>query len=153
MFLKKIRDVFTKNKIPFAVVGGFAVAIHGVARGTFDVDVITEISEENFLKIEYALKEIGLRSILPIDAKNFFQNLETFKKEKNIIAWNFINPSLNRDCLDILITEDIRNFEIISAKTDFGSLPVISLEGLIQLKSKSGREQDKIDIAALRKIQ
>jgi hypothetical protein len=152
MFLKKIQDIFGKEGIPFAIVGGYAVAIHGIARGTFDLDVITEISEANFLKIESALNSVGLKSILPISARELFANLETYKKEKNLTAWNFINLEKQRECLDIIIVEDIRNYEIISATADFGSLPVVSLEGLIHMKSKTGRRQDAEDVRALKDL-
>lgn len=152
MFLKKIHDKFSKEEVPYAIVGGYAVAIHGVARGTFDLDVITEISEENFLRIESILQSIGLKSILPISAKEIFRNLELYKREKNLIAWNFVNPDRQRESLDIILTEDIRNCKIEHAETDFGSLPVISLEDLIRMKSKTGRIQDLEDVKALKKL-
>ncbi|MCU0824632.1 MAG: hypothetical protein MUF77_08310 [Leptospira sp.] len=152
MFLKKIQDKLSKEGIPFAIVGGYAVAIHGVVRGTFDLDVITEISEENFLQIESILGSIGLKSILPISATEIFRNLELYQREKNLIAWNFVNPERQRESLDIILTEDIRNCKIEQAKTDFGSLPVISLEDLIRMKSKTNRAQDIEDVKALRKL-
>ncbi|EOQ97755.1 hypothetical protein LEP1GSC195_0289 [Leptospira wolbachii serovar Codice str. CDC] len=152
MFLKKIQDKLSKEGIPFAIVGGYAVAIHGVARGTFDLDVITEISEENFLKMESILGSIGLKSILPISAMEIFRNLELYQREKNLIAWNFVNPERQRESLDIILTEDIRNCKIEQAKTDFGPLPVISLEDLIRMKSKTNRAQDIEDVRALRKL-
>jgi hypothetical protein len=152
MFLKKIKDKLSTEGIPFAIVGGYAVAIHGVARGTFDLDLITEISEENFVKMESILGSIGLKSILPISATEIFRNLELYQREKNLIAWNFVNPERQRESLDIILTEDIRNCKIEQAKTDFGSLPVISLEDLIRMKSKTNRAQDIEDVRALRKL-
>lgn len=128
------------------------MAIHGVARGTFDLDVITEISEENFLKLESILGSIGLKSILPISATKIFRNLELYQREKNLIAWNFVNPERQRESLDIILTEDIRNCKIEHVKTDFGSLTVISLEDLIRMKSKTNRAQDIEDVRALRKL-
>ncbi|MCZ8344517.1 MAG: hypothetical protein O9301_15895 [Leptospira sp.] len=152
MFLKRIQEQFSKEGIPFAIVGGYAVAIHGVARGTFDLDVITEISQENLTKMESALGFIGLKSILPVSAMEIMKKLDFYKKEKNLIAWNFINPDKQRESLDIVLTEDIRNCKIIQASTDFGPLPVISLEDLIRMKSKAGRVQDLEDVKALRKL-
>ncbi|TGK87667.1 hypothetical protein EHQ24_00135 [Leptospira noumeaensis] len=152
MFLKKIQEQFSREGIPFAIVGGYAVAIHGIARGTFDLDVITEISEGNLTKMESALNSIGLNPILPVSAKEIFQKLAFYQKEKNLVAWNFINPNKQRESLDIVLTEDIRNCRIIQATTDFGSLPVISLEDLIRMKSKTGRVQDLEDVKALKKL-
>lgn len=152
MFLKKIQELFSQEEIPFAIVGGYAVAIYGIARGTFDVDVITEISETNFIKIESALGSIGLKPLLPLQTKEIVQKLEFLQKEKNLIAWNFINPDRQRESLDIVLTEDIRECKIISVETDFGKLPVVSLKDLIRMKSKTGRKQDLEDVEALKKI-
>jgi hypothetical protein len=123
-----------------------------IARGTFDLDVITEISEKNFSKIESVLESIGFKSILPISAKEIFQNLELYRREKNLIAWNFVNPERQRESLDIILTEDIRNCKIAQAETNFGRLPVISLDDLIRMKSRAGRIQDLEDVKALKEI-
>ncbi len=135
-----------------AVVGGYAVAIHGVARGTFDVDIITEISEENFVRIESVLEGIGMKSILPVNARTLFKNLENYKLEKNLIAWNFIHPNRVRDSLDILITEDIRNYQTVLVSAETGEIPTVSLDGLIRMKAAAGREQDLEDVKALKKL-
>jgi hypothetical protein len=153
MFLKKIQNLFLKEDIPFAVVGGYAVAIHGVARGTFDLDIITQLDEENLLRIESALQSINYKSTIPISAKELANNLEHYKMVKHLVAWNFVNLARQRESLDILITEDIRDCAIFQAQTDFGKLPVISIEDLIRIKSKTQRSQDLEDVIALRKIQ
>jgi hypothetical protein len=152
MFIRRICQLFADNGIPMAVVGGYAVAIHGVARGTFDVDIITEISEENFVRIESVLEGIGMKSILPVDARTLFKNLENYKLEKNLIAWNFIHPNRVRDSLDILITEDIRNYQTVLVSAETGEIPTVSLDGLIRMKAAAGREQDLEDVKALKKL-
>ena len=150
MFIARICNLFHENNIPFAVVGGYAVAMHGVARGTFDVDIITVIDEENLRKIETALNSIGMRPILPVSAGDLFANLEKYKRERNLVAWNFMHPTRMRDSLDIVITDDMRDFEIIEVDSDFGKIPTLSLDSLIQMKSRVNREQDLKDIAALK---
>ena len=37
-------DIFDADAIPYAVVGGFAAAVHCVDRGTKDMDVILQIA-------------------------------------------------------------------------------------------------------------
>lgn len=149
MFIKDITNLFRTHNIPFAIVGGYAVAFHGIARGTFDVDLVTELSEANFIKIENALKSIGMRALLPVNAAEVFRNLETYRKERNLIAWNFIHPGRPRDSLDIIITEDLRNLDIVEVESDLGKIPVLSIDSLIQMKAKASREQDLKDIEAL----
>lgn len=153
MFLREITDLFRSQSIPFAIVDGYAVAIHGVARGTFDVDIVTEISEANFQKIEGALRGIGMKPLLPLNASELYQNLALYVSERNLIAWNFIHPTRQRDSLDIILTENLRDLEVIEVTSDLGKIPVLSIDSLIQMKSKANREQDLKDIAALRLIQ
>lgn len=150
MFIARISELFTANHIPFAIVGGYAVAIHGVARGTFDLDVITILTAENLVKIETALASLDMKSRLPIAVTDLFVNLEKFKRERNLVAWNFIHPTRVRDSLNIIITEDIRDWEITEVESDFGVLPTLSLESLIKMKSRLSREQDQKDVAALK---
>ncbi len=152
MFLKDVTDLFLKHGIPFAVVGGYAVALHGIARGTFDVDIVTELSEQNFVNIETALKSRGLQPLLPVSAIELYRNLATYTTEKNLISWNFRNPSRLRDSLDIIVTEDLHKLEVVEAETDFGKIPVLSIDSLIRMKSRANREQDLRDIAALEAI-
>jgi hypothetical protein len=46
MFLKRVCQAFTDNHVDYAIVGGYAVALHGAVRGTMDVDaVLTEERE------------------------------------------------------------------------------------------------------------
>jgi hypothetical protein len=150
LFIARICTLFRERSIPFAIVGGYAVAIHGVARGTFDVDIITEITADNFRKMEEALFSVGMKSIVPVNAAELFANLEIYKKEKNLVAWHFLHPTRMRDSLDIIITDDMRDFEIVEVQSDFGKLPTLSLESLITMKSRVNREQDQKDVAALK---
>ena len=69
MFINKVCDALQKAKIPYAVVGGFAVALHGIPRGTIDIDFVIQWSLKNLLKTEAVLKELGLVSRIPVDAK------------------------------------------------------------------------------------
>jgi len=152
MFLKKLHEILQNNQIPFAVVGGYAVAIYGVARGTFDVDIITELTEQNLIHLEKILSELGLKSTIPISASEIFKNKDQLQKDKNLIAWNFVNPDRQRENLDIVLTEDIRSCSTFEAKTDFGNITVIGLDDLIRMKSKTGRIQDEEDVRALKTL-
>lgn len=149
MFLGRITSLLSENHIPYALVGGYAVAIHGVVRGTFDVDIITELSLENFMNIERVLTRAGMKSIIPINAQDLFSNLEKYVQEKNLIAWNFQHKERGRESLDILVTEDIKKHNFILVETGIGIIPVLDINSLIQLKKKAGREQDLADIQAL----
>ncbi|WCL49213.1 hypothetical protein [Leptospira sp. GIMC2001] len=153
MILSRILPLLASAKIQYCIVGGYAVALHGVARGTLDLDIITELTESNLIKVEELLLTIGMKSSLPIDARMIVANRENYIKDKNLIAWNFIHAERKMDILDILITEDVRNYKTVVVSSQWGDIPVIDFDGLIQLKSKTRRSQDIEDVNALKSIQ
>jgi len=151
-FLQKIKEAFYKESIPFAIVGGYAVAIHGVARGTLDMDIVTEISEDNLIKIEKLLQSLDYKAQIPNSASDIFQNRQLYLEERSLVAWSFRHSSHQREILDIILTEDIRQMVVVHAQTNWGELPVVSLEDLILMKSKSRRPQDVEDVRALQRL-
>ncbi|MDD5583685.1 MAG: nucleotidyltransferase family protein [Candidatus Omnitrophica bacterium] len=48
--LEKITDAFEKNKISYALIGGFALGIYGVVRSTNDLDFLIDKNHQAFLK-------------------------------------------------------------------------------------------------------
>jgi len=49
MFVLKIVSTLKKAKVSYALVGGYAVALHGAVRGTLDVDLILRFQERHFV--------------------------------------------------------------------------------------------------------
>ena len=45
MFLIRLVRALDKHKVDYAIVGGYAVALHGAIRGTVDVDLVLGFSE------------------------------------------------------------------------------------------------------------
>ena len=90
-FLVRLVRAFTQARVQFAVVGGYAVALHGAVRGTFDVDVILALNEANFAAAEAALKKIGLSSRVPVTAHEILSFREEYIARRNLIAWSFVN--------------------------------------------------------------
>lgn len=152
MFLIKIAKVFNQLKIPYALVGGQAVAIHGAVRGTMDVDLILKWSLETLKSTEKALKNIGLISRLPISAEDVYNFKDEYINNRNLIAWNFYNPIKPSEQVDVIITHDLSELKKIKVKYQNISINVLSKKDLIQMKKESGRPQDLHDIEALEKL-
>ena len=49
MFIQKLIQSLTKYDVNYAVVGGYAVALHGAFRGTMDIDLVIQNDEQAFL--------------------------------------------------------------------------------------------------------
>jgi len=152
MFVVEIARVFDQNKIEYALVGGFAVALHGVVRGTVDVDLIIHLSEKSFVAAEKALRGLGLQSRLPVDAKQVFQFREEYIQNRNLIAWSFYDAKNPARVVDVIITLDVKKIETEIKKINGVSVRIIARRDLIKMKKASGRPQDLADVEALEKL-
>lgn len=152
MFILKVARVFTKYNIPYAVVGGHAVNLHGAIRGTIDIDFIIEWTKTNLKQAEFALNEIGLISRLPVNSESVFDFRDEYIKEKNLIAWNFFNPNDLSEQVDIIITHSLTSYKTINKRIKGFDVKVLNKSDLIAMKKLSGRKQDLIDVEALEKL-
>lgn len=147
-----------KAKVKYLVVGGVAVNLHGFVRFTGDLDIVILLEEKNLEKIAKAMKELGYKEKLPMSVQDLqdLKLLRSWLKEKNLRAFSFFPPKDNPLQVDIIIEESLEFEELIDQKVikkiSNVSIPVISLDGLLKMKKKADRPQDKIDLEALRKI-
>ena len=63
MFLIDLVTTLQKQKIPYCLVGGYALAIHGAIRGTLDIDLVVAFQEHTFIQVEAALRSLGLEPL------------------------------------------------------------------------------------------
>jgi len=152
MFLLKVCRAFNKYKIPYAVVGGHAVNLHGVIRGTLDIDFIIEWKLSHFKACEKALNEIGLVCRVPIKAEEVFKKRERLISEKNMIAWSFINPASRSEQIDIIITVNSKSKKVKKKRIQGDDVNVLDINELIKMKKESGRKQDLIDVEFLQRV-
>ncbi len=148
MFIHKVTDAFDKAKIIYAVVGGYAVALHGALRGTVDIDFAIKWDLANLKRVENALKALGLVSLIPVDADQIFRFREEYILNRNMIAWNFFNPLNPLEQVDILINYDLRGARI----ERIGKIKVLSKSDLIEMKKRSNRIQDREDVKSLESL-
>ena len=151
-FLARVSSALESAGVRYALVGGFAVALHGAVRGTVDVDVILAWDARSLRAAEEALKGIGLVSRLPITADEVFQFRDEYIRNRNLIAWNFYNPKDLTEQLDIVISTDLKGKRVEKTRTGEGTLRVLARKDLIAMKRASGRPQDLADVAALEKL-
>jgi hypothetical protein len=152
MFILRVIDALDRHKVEYAVVGGFAVALHGAVRGTVDLDVVVDFSKASFVAAEKALLSLGLECRLPVGAAEVFEFREEYIRNRNLIAWSFYNPSRPSEVVDVVITHDLRKQKIKSFGLEGRRIRVLAVESLIKMKRESGRPQDLEDIRALEKL-
>ena len=151
-FLERFCRAFDDAGVDYAVVGGQAVALHGVVRGTLDVDVVLRWEPEVVAAAEAALRKMGLVSRLPVTAADVIAHRDSYVRERNLIAWNFYNPQSPLEQVDIIIPYDLAGRLVSRIAVGEGSVTVLSAAALIEMKRASGRPQDLEDAKALEKL-
>lgn len=153
MFIQNVCSALDEANVAYAVVGGYAVALHGVIRGTVDVDIALQWSLENLESAEKAFRRIGLVPLIPITAETLFHCRDEYIQDRNLIAWNFYDPFNPINQVDIVITYDLKEaHNTKKIKTPLGTIPILSLNELIKMKEASGRPQDLEDVKALKNL-
>jgi len=140
------RDLFaTLNaaQAEFLIVGGYALAVHGVPRFTKDLDVWIKANPENAQRVWSALDQFGAP----------FGDLTLQDLSSPGIIFQMGLPP-NR--IDIITSIDGVEFSEAWSRrlhSAYGDQPVfvIGIEDLIQNKESTGRPQDVLDAKSLRK--
>lgn len=134
---------FNRRQIPYAVCGGWAMAVHGALRATVDIDLMLqpddlETAWETAKSLGYSVEG------LPLNFENGAIQIRRISKidpdRKQLITVDFL-----------LVTEatlDVWNDRQTLA-WKHGAITAVSREGLIKLKQLSGRPQDLVDIQRL----
>jgi hypothetical protein len=149
MFLEKLAKELDESKVPYAVVGGLALALLGAPRGTIDIDIVVEHSEVVFQRLEASLQRLGLTSRIPVKASEVFNFRKEYIRERNLVAWSFFNPRNPFEVVDVIITHDLAHMSRVTKKLGSHRVSVISREDLIKMKIASGRPQDIEDVKVL----
>lgn len=150
MFLYEVIDALESAKLKYALVGGYALALHGIVRATIDVDLVLSLSTKDFKLAETALLKINLKSRLPVRPEELIKMRKEYIDQRNLVAWSFVDYQNPTRQVDILLTEDVKNLEIEKISIRGKKIFVVSLNQLLEMKLKSARPQDLVDIENIR---
>lgn len=150
-FLECVCRALGDAEVDYALVGGQAVALHGVVRGTIDVDVALRWSASMLRRAEAALRGIGLVSQLPLTAADVFEHRDDYVANRRMLAWNFHDPDAPLRQVDIVIAYDLAGRRTQQVELEDCTAWVLAVGDLIDMKRRSGRAQDLADVEALRK--
>ncbi|HAS00151.1 MAG: hypothetical protein US57_C0002G0048 [Candidatus Moranbacteria bacterium GW2011_GWC2_37_73] len=146
-----IVNIFKKHEIPFILAGGFSAKLYGSPRKLRDIDfdipddklkeIISDVKEFIVFGPEHYIDDVFDLTLLRLDY--YGQKIDigggtfakTYNRKKNVWIKDSTN-FLRYNLIDV--------FGII--------IPVIKPKDLIRYKSKSPREEDFIDIIAVKKF-
>lgn len=142
---KDLLSSLNRYQVEYLLIGGFAVILHSEPRYTKDLDIWVNPSEENAQRIYAALSDFGA----PLAQLGVEQS--DFQK-----TGYFIQFGREPTRIDILMGVKGLDFPSAAANKivmhlDEVPIPVISREDLINIKLETGRPQDLIDAAELKK--
>lgn len=140
-------EMLNHENIDYAICGGWAMAIHGLPRATIDIDLL--ILTEDLEKVRQITQNLGYDvEGLPLhfhDGAIEIRRISKIDKEsKRLFTIDFL-------LVTEALTEVWINRELI--EWEDGRTWTVSREGLIQLKTISGREQDLLDIKNLSEVE
>ncbi|MEZ5462421.1 hypothetical protein [Dokdonella sp.] len=156
-----VRQIFialADARVEYVVVGGFAVILHGYLRATADLDLVIGLSQANCERGLKALSDIGFQPRLPVDLSDFADpdKRREWSEKGNMLVFQLWDPANPLRSLDLFIKEPIDFPTLLrdSVSKDIGgaSVPVASIEHLIEMKLATGRPRDQDDVAKLRLI-
>jgi len=154
---EEILREFQRQKVKYIIVGGIAINLHGFIRSTADMDILVEMSDENLRKVAGILKEKGYHVKQPVDPMGIADEKLRYDwiHNKHMKAFNFYKEDDLKE-VDIIIESPVSFKDAQKGRLCFRIddlvLPVISIDNLIKMKSRTGRSQDKLDIEELKKI-
>ncbi len=142
---KDILSAFDGWGVRYLVVGAHAMAFHGVARSTGDIDLWVKCDHVNSDKVLSALAEFGAP-------------MENLTKEDFETPGNVFQIGVAPNRIDILTAIDGVEFDAAfeareTTEIEGLSVPIISRHHLIENKSTVARPQDLVDIQLLKEIE
>jgi len=141
---EKLLAKLVRAEVKFMIVGGVAVALNGFVRTTEDIDILIEASAENVTRLLDELRNFGeghARELSPADfsdSEGAIRIIEDFPLD----VFTMMRGKRYADLVGSTKTTRIDDVEV----------RYLNSEALIALKSDSQRDQDRIDVSALRAL-
>jgi hypothetical protein len=144
-----------RHEVPFVVVGGVAVVLHGHPRLTADLDLVIDLATEHVDRTVAAVPELGLRPRLPVDphGSGDAEVRGGWVEDRNLTVLSFHDPNDPLREVDVFADPPVP-FAELRARAEIMRLgevdvPVAAITDLVEMKWLAGRPQDLADIAAL----
>jgi hypothetical protein len=150
---EKIFDVLRHHGVPFVVIGGLAVNVHGFGRATEDTDIVWIRSPQT----EQAL----LRALIELDSQYIGDDIDPSTKVER--AHPVTMPFIQSNHVMLLTTrlgfldlfDHIPGFpqedaaQLLGSAVESGGVKYASLPWLRRMKAATGRQKDKLDLENL----
>lgn len=153
-------DLFAalNRKVDYVLIGGLAIALHGIERATMDIDVTVAMTPDNLNSLVDMAREFGMTPVLPVplEALSDLDQLAQWHRERNLEAFALRAPGHPGLTLDVLLHPPVNYVDLRRRAVTFqaGSVPVVvaCIDDLIALKQAVSRPIDLADIEHLKRL-
>lgn len=158
MFYIDLFRALEKEQVRYLVVGGVAVNLHGAERMTSDVDLMLALDADNLRRFFSAVSSFGFKPVVPATLEQLCDadTLGRWITEKHMLAFALRPAEDTAPTVDILVKPVVDFDEAYPRRylveAQGVTISVAAAEDLITLKSGTGRDIDKADIRALRRL-
>ncbi|MFZ2655808.1 MAG: nucleotidyl transferase AbiEii/AbiGii toxin family protein [Victivallales bacterium] len=136
--LLKITRILDKNRIPYMLIGGYAMVIHGFPRLTQDLDISLGIDTERISDVLKAVED---------DFKTLVNDPMAFARDTNVLLLQDTETGIRIDLIFTFIEFERKAIdEAVEIEFKGEKIRNVSLENLIVYKMLAGRERDKEDV-------
>lgn len=148
-----------RHQVDYVLIGGLAVALHGVERNTMDIDVCVVISPVNLQHLIEAAKELRLSPMLPVPLETLgdIETLKQWHTHRNLQAFSLRSADMAGVTLDVLLFPPVDPASMCqrALRLDVSGVVVnlASIDDLIALKQSVARPIDLADIEHLKRLQ
>jgi len=147
----RVLEALVLSKIDFIIIGGAALALHGLPRTTLDIDIYIQADKDTFDELFTTL----------IDDLKLHSEQALFRKNSDqphlfIGQWFTFSNSENIDLIDVFIA-DKEQFESLKSNSEIisiynSTIRIASLLELKKMKQKCARPIDLADVALIDEI-
>ena len=138
---KDLLELLNAHKVQYMIVGGYALAFHGVPRYTGDIDIYVKPDNHNAKLIMNALNDFGFGSI--------GLTSEDFAQPDKVVQLGV--PPVRIDIITSISGVTWEDAVTNCTNGNYGNVPVkyIGLNEFIKNKRSTGRKKDLSDLEAL----
>lgn len=151
---EQLLSALADHDVEFVIIGGFALPVHGVVRGTKDIDIVPSPASTNLTRLAQALAALDAEPLLADDFDPGELGIRPDADGLRLGGNWVLRTRLGR--LDIM--QDVggmKDYATLRAGAVEADVPgagrflFAGLDDLVAMKVAAGRPQDEIDITSL----
>lgn len=139
--VRNLLQLFEQHDIRYMITGAYALASYGIVRGTSDIDIWVDSTQENAMRIIEALEAFGV-AIGELQIKDFTEGIFLFRMG---LAPNQIEIINYQDGVEFGLCWKPRTL----IECDGLAIPFVDIHDYITNKRASGRLKDLADLERL----